>query len=83
MIKIKNKKNKHLKKIAIVTTPIVLLCVISYVSITSKPQASESTFAYEHYYEDESEEEAYDKFTDIFHLKAIMDNAPKNSPKRK
>lgn len=54
MIKIKNKKNKHLKKIAIVTTPIVLLCVISYVSITSKPQASESTFAYEHYYEDEA-----------------------------
>lgn len=47
-------KKRHMKKIAIVITPIAILCVISYASITSLSKASESAFAYEHYYEDEA-----------------------------
>ncbi|WP_202621573.1 M15 family metallopeptidase [Anaerocolumna sedimenticola] len=54
-----NKKKKrmikrNLKRVAIVGVPFAILCTITYASITSLSHAGESTYAFEHYYDDPS-----------------------------
>lgn len=46
------KKKRRIKKAAIVLIPIVVLSAISLASIAYHPRASETTFAFEHYYGD-------------------------------
>jgi D-alanyl-D-alanine carboxypeptidase len=51
------KKKRRLKKVAMIGMSVITLCGISYISIASLSEASESTFSYEHYFENESPDE--------------------------
>lgn len=50
----KRKLKRNWKMIAIVGVPFVILCTITYSSIVTLSKAGESTYAFEHYYDDPS-----------------------------
>lgn len=50
----KRRRKRLMRKVVIVGAPIAIIVTLSYASITFLSQASEATFAYEHYFDDEN-----------------------------
>ncbi len=79
-----NKKKKriikrNLKRIAIVGVPFAVLCVITYVSIASLSRKGESTYAFEHYYDDPSYSDNSSDYDSIDSSTGDSDVVDKNS----
>ncbi len=81
MLNREKKRNikRNLKRVAIVGVPLVILCTITYASITSLSHAGESTYAFENFYDNPAYSDNNSEYDNINSMSEVSETGSSDS----